>query len=245
MPFESAIISIDYNDLPIRIIDRAGEPWFVMTDVCRVLGITNSRDAASRLDDDERGVGNTDTFTGAKDVTIITESGLYALILTSRKPAARAFAKWVTGTVLPSIRRTGAYVAPTATAAGVAAAASESGNLGVVRDLLTMIYERVPTMGGDACQAVASALLGHVGIPIPGPIVEKTWTMTEIAKQFGISAISAGKRCTHLRHDGHGNLTYTMPGHGKKLVEQFRWNVPGRAACEAVLSGLSAPAIQH
>lgn len=98
----------------VRTLTQQGEPWFVLTDVCRVLGIGNPSQAASRLDEDERmtlinNEGHSGQRGGAQSFTIINESGLYSLILTSRKPAAKRFKKWVTSEVLPSIRKTGAY----------------------------------------------------------------------------------------------------------------------------------------
>lgn len=97
-----------------RVIDRNGDPWFVLSDVCARLGIANPSDAASRLDDDERmtlGVseGHSGKRGGARMITIINESGLYSIILRSNKPEARRFKKWVTAEVLPAIRRTGGY----------------------------------------------------------------------------------------------------------------------------------------
>jgi len=92
-----------------RIIDREGEPWFVLADVCRALDIKNVPDAASRLDEDEKDIAQTDTLGGAQRVRIINESGLYSLILRSDKPEAKRFKKWVTAEVLPSIRKTGRY----------------------------------------------------------------------------------------------------------------------------------------
>lgn len=93
-----------------RIIDRDGEPWFVLADVCRSLLIANPRDAASRLDDDERdAVGIADVIGRQQSQTIINESGLYKLIFTSRTDRARSFKKWVTSVVLPKIRKTGSF----------------------------------------------------------------------------------------------------------------------------------------
>ena len=89
--------------------DEKGELWFVVADVCRVLDIKNSRDAVAYLDDDEKGVVNTDTLGGKQEMNIIKESGLYSLILRSRKPEAKAFRKWITSEVIPSIRKTGSY----------------------------------------------------------------------------------------------------------------------------------------
>lgn len=102
----------DFEDNAVRVVDIDGEPWFVAADVCRVLDIKNSRDAVADLDDDEKGVVNTDTLGGKQEMRVINESGLYNLIFRSRKPEAKKFRKWVTAEVLPSIRKTGMYVAP-------------------------------------------------------------------------------------------------------------------------------------
>lgn len=96
----------------LRCIMRDGEPWFVAADVCDAL--TLSTEATRRLDEDEKGLHITQTPGGDQEMTIINESGLYSLILTSRKPEAKKFKKWVTGEVLPAIRKTGRYVAPCA-----------------------------------------------------------------------------------------------------------------------------------
>ncbi|MBP2310477.1 hypothetical protein GBZ48_31605 [Azospirillum melinis] len=98
----------------VRSVTDAGDPWFVIADVCRVLGISNHRDAASRLDDDEKGVGVFETAGGPQEMVIINEIGLYTLILRSHGAItpgtfAHRFRKWVAGEVLPSIRKTGAY----------------------------------------------------------------------------------------------------------------------------------------
>lgn len=88
-----------------------GEPWFVLKDVCKVLGISKYRDAAERLDDDERAPVRVDTLGGAQEMTAVNESGLYNVILRSDKPEAKPFRKWVTSEVLPSIRKNGGYIA--------------------------------------------------------------------------------------------------------------------------------------
>lgn len=78
-------------------------------DVCECLDIGNSRDAVAALDEDEKGVDSIDTPGGAQEMSIISEAGLYSLILRSRKPEAKAFKRWITHEVLPSIRRAGSY----------------------------------------------------------------------------------------------------------------------------------------
>lgn len=91
------------------VVGQDGEPWFVASDVCRVLEIVDVGQALDRLDDDERGRCSVPTPGGTQAVRAVTESGLYSLILGSRKPEAKRFKRWVTHEVLPSIRRTGAY----------------------------------------------------------------------------------------------------------------------------------------
>lgn len=108
------MMPLQFEGQNVRVLNREGVAWWVLTDVCGVLEIRNSRDAADRLDNDEKGVAIIDTLGGPQEMTIINESGLWSLVLTSRKPAAKRFKKWVTGEVIPSIRRTGAYVVSSA-----------------------------------------------------------------------------------------------------------------------------------
>lgn len=84
-----------------------GEPWWVLADVCKVLELTNPSKVSGKLDADEK--PNLKLGFGS-DATIINESGLYSVILTSRKPSAKRFKKWVTSEVLPAIRKTGGYM---------------------------------------------------------------------------------------------------------------------------------------
>ena len=94
----------------IRTIIRDDEPWFVGKDVAEILGYSNTRDALSRhVDEEDKGVGQIDTLGGRQELVIINESGLYSLILRSTLPSAKAFKRWVTKEVLPSIRKTGSY----------------------------------------------------------------------------------------------------------------------------------------
>ena len=110
MQYELQVFEFEIGS-QFRVVDRNGEPWFVLADVCRVLEIANPSDAASRLDDDEKATLGIAEVRGAqrRTMTIINESGLYSIILTSRKPEAKRFRKWVTSEVLPSIRKTGSY----------------------------------------------------------------------------------------------------------------------------------------
>ena len=102
----------EYQNNKVRTVDVDGEAWFVLKDVCAVLGISNNRMAADRLDDDEKGVSLIDTLGGKQEMVIVNESGLYHVILRSDKPEAAPFRRWVTNDVLPAIRKTGSYNAP-------------------------------------------------------------------------------------------------------------------------------------
>ena len=106
---KNEIVPFGYDDQLVRTILIDNSPWFVANDVCAALDIKNPRHAISILDDDEKGVGKTDTLGGEQEMNIINESGLYTLIMRSNKPEAKRFRKWVTSEVLPSIRKNGVY----------------------------------------------------------------------------------------------------------------------------------------
>lgn len=93
----------------VRVVEVNGEPWFVAKDVCDCLELTNTAQTISYLDDDEKGVTTNYTPGGKQEMSIISEAGLYSLILRSRKPEAKAFKRWITHEVLPAIRKTGGY----------------------------------------------------------------------------------------------------------------------------------------
>ena len=95
----------------VRTLNLNGEPWFVAADVCKALELGNPSMTVERLDDDEKGISTIDTLGGKQRMAIINEPGLYSLVITSRKPEAKAFKRWVTHEVIPSIRRTGGYIA--------------------------------------------------------------------------------------------------------------------------------------
>lgn len=96
----------------VRVVDVNGEPWFVAKDVCECLELGNPRTSIALLDEDEKGVHTMDTPGGAQEMSIVSEAGLYSLILRSRKPEAKAFKRWITHEVLPAIRKHGGYLTP-------------------------------------------------------------------------------------------------------------------------------------
>lgn len=97
----------------VRTVTINGDPWFVGKDVAAALGFTNPRDAIStHVFDEDKGVESIDTLGGKQKMTVINESGLYALVFGSRLKSAQRFKHWVTSEVLPAIRKTGSYSAP-------------------------------------------------------------------------------------------------------------------------------------
>lgn len=114
----SQIIPFEFESHALRVnLDAAGQPWFVAADVCAALNLPDTHKAIARLDDDEKGRNSIPTPGGQQDMSVVNESGLYNLVLGSRKPEAKRFKRWITHEVLPSIRKTGSYASATSVAA--------------------------------------------------------------------------------------------------------------------------------
>lgn len=105
----SEIELYDYFGRGVRIVMRDGDPWFVASDVCAALGVARPQDSVRHLDEDEKGRCPLDTPSGEQEVLIVSEAGLYSLILRSRRPEAKKFKRWVTHDLLPTVRQTGRY----------------------------------------------------------------------------------------------------------------------------------------
>lgn len=166
----------------VRTLNIENEPWFVAADVCKALDIINSRDAVARLDDDEKNtVVLTDGIPGNPNKTIVNEPGLYTLVLGSRKPEAKAFKRWITHDVIPSIRKNGEYVTPKA----------QQKRLGEVNSAARIIRQTLKE-AGMAPQFVAVAMKSlyepvGVEIPLEGITLNKRlFDATTIAKQLGV-----------------------------------------------------------
>ena len=114
----SQIIPFEFESHALRVnLDAAGQPWFVAADVCAALDLPETHKAIARLDDDEKGRNSIPTPGGQQDMSMVNESGLYNLVLGSRKPEAKRFKRWITHEVLPSIRKTGSYTSAMSVAA--------------------------------------------------------------------------------------------------------------------------------
>ena len=103
------LVPFDYGDITVRVVVIDGEPWFVLVDLCKVLDIRNARAVTVRLADEQKGVSQIDTLGGPQSMTIVSEAGMYEVVFRSDKPEAVTFRRWVTGTLLPEVRRTGSF----------------------------------------------------------------------------------------------------------------------------------------
>lgn len=177
----------------VRTLTKNGEPWFVGKDVADILGYSNPRDALAKHvdDEDKNSVAICDGTPGNPNATIINESGLYSLILSSKLPAARAFKRWVTSEVLPAIRKTGEYATPKV----------QQKRLGEVNSAARIIRQTLKE-AGMAPQFVAVAmksLYEPVGVEIPLESItlnKQLFDATAISKQLGVLSRS-GKPHTH------------------------------------------------
>ena len=178
----SNVVPFNFGDVSIRVVMQGGEPWWVASDVCGALEIGNSRMAMSRLDDDEKGVTTADTLGGKQELGVVNESGLYSLILKSRKPSAKRFKKWVTSEVLPTIRKTGTFsTAPQFTVPTTFADALRlAGELEEQRVALThQVETQVLKITEDAPKV---EFYDNVAVAVG------TQTVQEVAKEFGIGS---------------------------------------------------------
>ena len=107
-----SIIPFTYHDQPVRVVTIDGEPWFVLADLCKVLDIAASGRLAARLDEGMRQTHTLETAGGRQRMTIVSEAGMYEVVIRSDKPEAAAFRRWITSEVLPSIRKHGGYLTP-------------------------------------------------------------------------------------------------------------------------------------
>lgn len=106
----SLIHPFTYNAQPVRVVTIDGEPWFVLADLCKVLDLAKPSRVAMRIADDMKGAHLMSTLGGDQEMTIVSEAGMYEVVIRSDKPEAVAFRRWVTSEVLPSIRKHGGYL---------------------------------------------------------------------------------------------------------------------------------------
>lgn len=195
-----------FEDQQIRVLTIEGEPWFVGKDVAEVLGYSNSRKAiADHVDSEDKGVTKCYTLGGTQQITIINESGLYSLILSSKLPTAKKFKHWVTSEVLPTIRKHGAYM----TDAKAAAIVTDKGSLA---DLLQQAAEQLKRKDIQIEQMKPKALFADAVSTSDTPIL--VGELAKILHQNGVS-MGQNRMFRWLRDNGYliskKGTSYNMP----------------------------------
>ena len=172
----------------VRVVMQGDEPWFVAKDVCDCLELTNTAQTISYLDDDEKGVTTNYTPGGKQEMSMISEAGLYSLILRSRKPEAKAFKRWVTHDILPSIRKTGSYSAPSAPAKAEISVQSEV-------ECALLILKAAGITGNQLAIAADNyyrkrtglSVIEASGVELVAPKQQQFLTPTQLGKELGLS----------------------------------------------------------
>lgn len=214
-----------FNGDAVRTLLRANEPYFVGKDVAEILGYSNPRDALSKhVDSDDKGVAKCDTLGGTQQTTIINESGLYSLILSSKLPKAKEFKHWVTSEVLPTIRKHGAYM----TDAKAAAIVTDKGSLA---DLLQQAAEQLKRKDIQIEQMKPKALFADAVSTSDTPIL--VGELAKILHQNGVS-MGQNRMFRWLRDNG-----YLISKKGTS------YNMPTQRAMELGLFKIKENAITH
>lgn len=222
------IQTFNFDSHPVRTGGTPEEPLFVATDVCECLDIADVQQACDRLDEDERGRCSIPTPGGPQEVRAVTESGLYSLVLGSRKPEAKKFKRWVTHEVLPTIRKTGTYTAKPSPQSKLDLEWKKL-RLQILREGKKMLSE----LGAlDARQTFyltdgIGNLLAEVGGNKASPVSDPPKTLDERIRERGLDARDLppsviGKRAKALYFERHGKNPEII----NKLV-----NGESRSAC--------------
>lgn len=226
----------------LRGIEIDGESWLVGKDVAERLGYSNPRDALAKHvePEDKNTVAFRDGTSGNPNVTIINESGLYSLVLSSKLPEAKAFSHWVTHDVLPALRKTGEYKmrrADDETRKKLADAKVRN-----AQSRQATLWMKMAELIGSSevhkqiCAAYASkALEGEMVLPLPA--VEKTYTAREVGDKYGVSANRIGKLANRhgLKTAEYGMLVMDKAKGSCKEVESWRYNERGVQAIGELL----------
>ena len=213
----------NYNEKEIRTVQKNGEPWWVLKDVCDVLSLTNPTVIADRLDDDER--SKFDLGRQGK-TNIINESGLYNVILRSDKPEAKQFKRWITHKVLPEIRRTGAYSCKNMSEYQKMMIQTRSENAKIRKaQILTRLAEQYDGTFKQVLQSHATKeLTGEHLLPLP-VLGQRTYTATELGEILGVSANKIGILTNrhNLKTEQYGQWFNDKAKNHSKEVSTFRY----------------------
>lgn len=210
----------------VRTLIINDEPWFVGKDVAEILGYTQPSVAISKkVDDDDKGISKMETPGGEQNTTIINESGLYSLIISSKLPSAKKFKHWVTSEVLPSIRKTGSYtVKPMTNDKELDIRLKEANSrqaelyLRIADNVQVSEYKQILN------SLAVEAMSGKKYLPLP-EVNKKTYSATDIGKLLGVSSNKIGRLSQRLgmKIPEYGKFFYDKAKGCNKQVETFRY----------------------
>lgn len=218
----------DFGD--VRTVEKDGNIWFVGKDVAEALGYARTADAVkAHIDADDKGVCVLPTPGGRQETTIINESGLYSLVLSSKLPKAKAFKRWITSEVIPSIRKTGSYNKPSKQPTTQQEQRAKAMLLNAQSrqcKLWLRLAETtdLPDYKHICQQKAAEVLAGSPVLPMQ-KAEKKTLSATEIGKILGITAHKVGMLANKfaLKSDAYGKYFYDKSPNSNKQVETFRY----------------------
>ena len=232
----------------IRSMTIDGEPYFVGKDVAAALGYERPDNAIRKHVDDEDKLTHQISASGQnRTMYIINESGMYSLILSSKLEGAKRFKRWVTSEVLPSIRKTGAYATDSAAAelkarelrvkemnAQARLINAETRRLTILQKEKGLSQVAVDTLAVKAVERVTGKDLGDYL-----PVVEKTYSASEVGNALGISAAKVGKiaNAYGLKTDEYGITVMDKSRYSSKEVAAFRYNEHGKQKIKEILEG--------
>lgn len=209
----------------IRTVEINSNPWLVGKDVAAALGYSNTKDALARhVDNEDKRGSRIPTPSGAQEMTIINESGLYSLILSSKLPGAKKFRRWVTAEVLPSIRKHGSY----STKAALAEAKAKNARSRIASMWLKLAKENPIPEYKAICAHYASAELtgGQAVFPLP-EAAERTYSAAEVGELLGgISANMIGRMANQngMKTKEYAIQVWDKSPHSAKQVPAWRYN---------------------
>lgn len=235
----------DFGD--VRTVEKDGNIWFVGKDVAEALGYARTADAVkAHIDADDKGVCDLPTPGGRQETTIINESGLYSLVLSSKLPKAKAFKRWITSEVIPSIRKTGSYNKPSKQPTTQQEQRAKAMLLNAQSrqcKLWLRLAETtdLPDYKHICQQKAAEVLAGSPVLPMQ-KAERKTLSATEIGKILGITAHKVGMLANKfaLKSDAYGKYFYDKSPNSNKQVETFRYYEDAVEKFKEILEGGAA-----
>ena len=210
----------------VRVIEKNNEPWFVGKDVAEILGYSDTFGALKKhVDQEDRQNCQNSSFESNRGLTIINESGLYALILSSKLPVAKQFKRWVTSEILPAIRKTGSYSVNQDIKAREVEARLNNSRARVASTFLKVAQMTDLLEYKHICQQKAAEVLSGVPLLPMQSINENTLSADGVGRELGISGNMVGRIANqhNLKTAEYGKYFYDKSRHCQKQVETFRY----------------------